>query len=290
MSDDIVIKEGYIYGGWRAPVNIWQGAPGSIHTDDVAQKIGMRGGTIPGTIHLNLFPPLLIELFGQRWFEKGSLSIYYTYATLDREEVRAVIELPPEGAENVQLRACVETPEGNTVAKGTVGIGEPEEASYIRKIPLESSPPEELRILAKMEIGKELPPQEDVVFTQEQLDKALEMITDPIDWYKGSSPWGPSILNPSSMYGAMMMDISGDRVGQAVGFFGATELRNVNGPIKAGIPYRKTGRIVCVGTSPKTEFIWADSELYERDSGKLVADMRHMNRLMKASSPLYQEA
>jgi hypothetical protein len=290
MSDDITIKEGYMYGGWRAPENIWQGAPDSIHTDEIAQKIGMRGGTIPGTIHLNLFPPLLIELFGQRWFEKGSLSIYYTYATLDREEVRAVLELPPEGAENAQLRACVETPDGKTVAKGTVDIGEPEEVSYIRKIPLESSPLEELRILAKTKLGQELPPQEDVVFTQEYLDKALETITDPIDWYKGSSPWGPSILNPSSMYGALMMDIAGDRIGQAVGFFGATELRNVNGPIKVGVPYRKTGRIVCVGTSPKTELIWMDSELYEKDSGKLVADMRHMNRLMKASSPLYQEA
>ncbi len=290
MSDDITIKEGYMYGAWRAPVNIWQGAADSIHTDEIAQKIGMRGGTIPGTIHLNLFPPLLIKLFGQRWFEKGSLSIYYTFATLDREEVRAVLELPPEGAEDVQLRACVETPDGKTVAKGTVDIGEPEEVSYIRKIPLESSPPEELRILAKMEPGQELPAQEDVVFTQKQLDNALKSITDPIDWYKGSSPWGPSILNPSSMYSALMMDITGDRVGQAVGFFGATELHNVNGPIKAGVSYRTTGRIVCVGASPKTEFIWMDSELYEKDSGKLVADMRHMNRLMKASSPLYQEA
>lgn len=290
MSDDITIKEGYMYGAWRAPVNIWQGAADSIHTDEIAQKIGMRGGTIPGTIHLNLFPPLLIKLFGQRWFEKGSLSIYYTFATLDREEVRAVLELPPEGAEDVQLRACVETPDGKTVAKGTVDIGEPEEVSYIRKIPLESSPPEELRILAKMEPGQELPAQEDVVFTQKQLDNALKSITDPIDWYKGSSPWGPSILNPSSMYSALMMDVTGDRVGQAVGFFGATELHNVNGPIKAGVSYRTTGRIVCVGASPKTEFIWMDSELYEKDSGKLVADMRHMNRLMKASSPLYQEA
>ena len=289
MSDDITIKEGYMYGGWRAPVNIWQGAPGSIHTDDVAQKIGMRGGTIPGTIHLNLFPPLLIKLFGQRWFEKGSLSIYYTYATLDREEVRAVLEIPPEGAENVQLRACVETPDGKTVAKGTVDIGEPEEVSYIRKIPLENSPLEELRILANSKPGTELPVQENVVFTQEQLNRALETITDPIDWYKGSSPWGPSILNPSSMYGALMIDVRGNRVGTSVGFFGATEIRNVNGPIKADTPYRKTGRIICVGASPKTEFIWMDSELHDMDSGKLVADMRHMNRLMKASSPLYKE-
>ena len=46
MSDDIVIKKGRIYGGWREPVSIWMGIPGSIHADDTAQKVGLRDGTI----------------------------------------------------------------------------------------------------------------------------------------------------------------------------------------------------------------------------------------------------
>ena len=66
MSDDITVKEGCVYGGWREPINIWSELPGSIHADGVAQKVGLRGGTIPGTIHLNLFPPLLMKAFGQR--------------------------------------------------------------------------------------------------------------------------------------------------------------------------------------------------------------------------------
>jgi len=288
MSGDIVVRDGKMYGGWREPVNIWQGAPGSIHTDEVAQQIGMRGGTIPGTIHLNLFPPLLIELFGQRWLEKGSLSMYYTYATLHREEVRAVLEVPPEGAQDVQVRAWVETPQGNTVARGTMAVGQPGETSYVREIKLESAAPEDLRILARLRPGDEAPPK-DVLYTQEQLDKATETITDPLDWYKGKSPWGGSVLNPSTMYAALNVGFPPGQVERAVGFFGATELRNVNGPIKVGVPYRTTGRVVCVGASPKTEFAWLDSELHEKESGKLVADMLHMTRWMKASSPLWQE-
>ena len=87
MSEEIQIKDGYFWGGWRKPINIWINLPGSIHNDEVAQKVGLRGGTIPGTIHLNQFPPLLIQAFGQRWFEQGTLSVFYTYATTDREEV-----------------------------------------------------------------------------------------------------------------------------------------------------------------------------------------------------------
>ena len=39
-----------------------------------------------------------------------------------------------------------------------------------------------------------------------------------------------------------------------------------------------------VGASPKTEFAWFDSELSD-ETGRVVAEMRHMTRWMKASSP-----
>ena len=89
----------------------------------------MRGGTIPGTIHLNLFPPLLIRAFGQGWFEQGTLSVFYTYATTDREEVRAVLGVPPAGAKEAQVEARAETPDGHTVLKGTASVGNPKEPS-----------------------------------------------------------------------------------------------------------------------------------------------------------------
>ena len=285
MADDIVIKDGHMYGGWRRAVNAASGAQGSIHDDATAQKLGMRGGAVVGIVHLNLFPPLLLKAFGQRWFEHGSLSVYYTYALLDGEEVRGVIGLPPEGVNDVQVQAWAESPDGHTVGKGTVSVGKWKELSYLQATELKNAEPGELRILAGLKAGDELPSR-DVLVTQETVDRALETITDSLAWYKGDSPWGGPIVPPSVMYGAMQ--VAPERAPDAVGFFGATELRNVNGPVKVGVPYRANGKLVCVGASSKTEYFWFDSHLEEKESGKRVAEMRHMTRLMKASSPVYQ--
>lgn len=288
MSDDTVIKEGHIYGGWRRAVNAAQGAGrGSIHDDETAQNLGMRGGAVVGIVHLNLFPPLILKTFGQRWFEKGSLSIFYTYALVDGEQVRGVMGLPPEGKRDVQVEAWAESQDSHTVGKGTVAAGEPEELPYVQAIELKNAEPEELRILAGLKAGDELPSR-DVVITPEMVARSLETITDTLDWYKGDSPWGGAIAPPSLMHRAMMINPS--RPEEVVGFFGATELRNVNGPVKVNVPYRAGGKLACVGTSSKTEFYWVDTYLDEAESGKRVAEMRHMTRLMKASSPLYQKS
>ena len=287
MDDDIVIKEGYMYGGWRRAVNAAIHSKGSIHEDATAQKLGMRGGAVVGIVHLNLFPPLFLKTFGQSWFERGSLSIYYTYALLDGEEVRGVMALPPEGATDVQVEAWAESPEGQTVGKGTASVGEPKELSYLQETELKNADPGELRMLAGLKPGDELPSR-DVLVEQETVDRALETITDSLDWYKGESPWGGAIVPPSVMYGALQ--VAPDRSPDAVGFFGGTELRNINGPVKVGVPYKAHGKLVCVGASPKTEYYWFDSYLEEKETGKRVAEMRHMTRLMKASSPLYKES
>jgi hypothetical protein len=289
---DIIIKEGYMYGGWRAPENLYRAFDGktSIHDDSVAKKVGMRGGTIPGTIHLSLFAPLTLELFGKRWFEKGSLSMYYTFATTDKEEVRAVVKVPPEGADDVQVEARVEMPSGQVVATGTVAIGEPKDLSYLQTLELKNSDPNDLRILAGMKVGDELNTQ-DILISQEEANRGLPGITDHLDYYKGKSPWGNSILSPTAIYGTMALGSNTLKATEikAVPFFGATEICNINGPVMVGTPYVASGKIVCVGASSKTEYYWQDCLLKEKESGEIVASIRHMNRFMKAGSPLYSE-
>ena len=49
----------------------------NIHDDATAQKLGFRGGTIAGSIHMDQFPPVLVEAFGPAWFETGSLSLAF---------------------------------------------------------------------------------------------------------------------------------------------------------------------------------------------------------------------
>jgi hypothetical protein len=289
MSDDITLKDGNMYGGWRKPVNIWMDLPGSIHNDDVAEEIGMRGGTIPGTIHLNLFPPLLLKAFGQQWFEKGSISMYYTYATMHLEETRAVIGTSEEGAKDVQVEAWAEMKDGKKAATGTVSVGDAKEPSYLQSQELKNAESGDLQILAGLKAGDKLP-SNDVLVKQGEPDKVLDTITDPLDWYKSDSPWGGPILYPAAMYHALMLTpkFPENKKLDAVGFFGATEIRIIDGPIKVGVPYEAKGELICVGASPKTEYFWYDSYLEEKESGKRVAEMRKMTRFMKASSPLYQ--
>jgi len=289
MPDDITVKEGYVYGGWREPKNIWRNLTTSIHDDATAQKVGMRGGTIPGTIHLSLFPPVLLKIFGDQWFENGSLSLYYTFATTDREKVRAVIAQPPEGVADAQVEARVEMPDGKIVAKGTVSIGNPNEPSYLQSLDLKSSKPEELLILSDFKTGYEFKPR-DISISQEKAEKGFVAITDHLEYYKGNSPWGCGILSPTAISRVMALgaELTATRTLKAVAFYGATEIQNISGPVKVGVPYKVSGKLICVGASSKTEFFWYDSVLEEKESGKQIAKMRHMNRFMKASSPLYQ--
>ena len=46
MVDDIEIKDRKVIGGWRAPESLIRESTTSIHDDDVAKNVGMRGGTI----------------------------------------------------------------------------------------------------------------------------------------------------------------------------------------------------------------------------------------------------
>jgi len=189
MSSDIFVKDGTVYGGWRQPINVWANLPGSIHNDEVASKIGMRGGTIPGTVHFNLFGPLFFKMWGKKWWEQGTISMYYTYATKHKEDVRAAMKIPEKDALNFTTDAWVETPDGHIVCKGTISIGKTDEG-YVRSLELRSSGPGECRILADLYVGAELDPKEKAVVTREQQDKGLQTITDNMDWYNGSYPDG----------------------------------------------------------------------------------------------------
>ncbi|MEW6186505.1 MAG: hypothetical protein AB1585_12290 [Thermodesulfobacteriota bacterium] len=289
MSDEISIKDGQIIGPWRRTVNSAIQVKGSIHDEEMASKIGIRGGAVAGTNHLDIFVPLLLKAFGPKWFERGTMSIFYTYMTTDREEVRAVIGLPPLNAEDAQVEARLEMPGGQIVGRGTVSVGTPKEPTYIQSITMTTSG-DAPRVFANLTAGHDLGVHESMI-TQEKVNKRLEITTDPIDWYKGSSPWGKSVLPPQNMHDALQLTFREgafpERLGTAVGFFGATEIRNINGPILADTPYKVHGQVVFVGVTAKTEFYWYDSFLDDLE-GKRIAEMRKMIRVMKSSSDLYQ--
>jgi hypothetical protein len=291
IIDEIEERGGLYVGQWRRPANPYLYAKGSIHENASAQRLGFRGGLVAGSIHSELFPPLLLKAFGQRWFERGNLSLYFLEPTLDREEVRAIVSVPPAGVSDVQVQVWAERPNGNRICEGTAAAGEPREPSALLARDLSRFPPGELRILADASVGDQFPTVE-VRVSQEEMNGRLELTTDPLPWYRGPSLWGGAVATTANLVSAMMQPcdayLLGHKTTQAVGLFGAIELRNVNGPVLVGEPYRAAGHLIGLGQSAKTEYLWFEAYMDDQ-AGRRTAEMRMMLRFMKASSPAYEQ-
>jgi len=283
---DITITDGVIAGPFRQSVNQAQNIEGSIHNDEVASKLGFRGGTVAGSIHLELFPPLLLNAFGDKWFDTGTLSMNFKNATTDREPVRALLDVP-ERKGDTQVRAWIEREDGMLVGEGTASVGEPDEATALQQLDLTRWETGELRILAGMSAGDKIDEVEITMASKAQASR-MDIITEPLEWY-ADSPFGGPIASPATtvhfLYGHPSRFI-GKRSARAVGLFGAIEVRNINGPLVLDRTYKVGGIILAVGESPKTEYLWFESHADTLD-GIRVAEMRMQLRWMKASSPLY---
>jgi hypothetical protein len=289
LLEEITILDGVIAGPLRQSVNQAQNIKASIHNDATASKLGFRGGTVAGSIHLELFPPLLARAFGPRWFENGTLSINFKNATTDREPVRAFLEEPDSSATDVQTRAWIEREDGMLVAEGTASIGEPDEATALQALDLTRYENVEPRILAGLAAGDRIEEVE-VDMPVEVQDARLDVMTEKLDWYT-ESPWRGPIASPATMVHFLYEHparVIGKIAGKAVGLFGAIEVRNESGPLVLDRTYRVGGLILAVGQSPKTEYVWFESHADTLD-GRRVACMRMQLRWMKASSPLYAE-
>jgi hypothetical protein len=295
-TSELKVADGYVVGPVRTPRNrastafrAETGAAGSagrnIHDDATAQSLGFRGGTIAGSIHLDQFPPLLLAAFGQRWFEAGSISLNFKNATVDNEPVIAFVALP-DGRHQVEAR--MERADGLLVAEGTAGLEETE-PTHLHAIDLRPSPPGELRMLAGVGPGSPIERRSFTVDAGAQRERILSgPMTEPLPWYTGDSPWGPPIVPPSAIVQLIRNGRHdfGSHIADAVGLFGAIELRFGAGPLRCDTPYETGGVVVAVGASPKTEYAWYDSAARD-EAGNVVVSMRMQLRWMKASSPLY---
>ena len=288
-QDDIVV------GPLRHPRNMTAvraqstgaSTPGSIHDDATAQKLGFRGGTIAGSVHMGQFPPVLTHAFGERWWQTGSMSLYFRFATIDNEPVRCFAQ-NIEGlrvAENAQTRIWVEDTADHLVAEGTASIGQPDSESALR-IRLSDVPEaNDLRILKALSVGDESKP------TPARVPKPdverLKYITEPLPAYTTD----PSSLSPSTAVQIMRAgerDVLPRDGNTGVGLFGAIEVQHINGPIYADTDYTNTIKVLAVSETPKTEYFWYEATLRDEGNKTDIATMLMMLRFMKASSKLWQ--
>jgi hypothetical protein len=267
-------------GALRTPRNNHQEAEGSIHNDAVASKLGFRGGTVPGSIHMDQFAPLLAEVYGADWFESGGMSVYFTRATTDAEPVRAAIET---GADRTRLDMVDEA--GAQICQGTARTGGLDDSSELRRR-MEgqtAAAPGALRILADIHVGDEardIP----VKVSHDKLARALETITEPLPAYSEGVLPPSQIVHLAHMTRATVMA----KQKRAVGLFGALETQAFRGPLRADVDYLASSRILKLTESPKTENVWYEVVFREPGADIDAGLVLYCLRFMKASSPLWQ--
>ncbi len=242
-----------------------------------------------GPTRMNQFPPILVEIFGNEWFERGNLSLNFKNATVDLEKVQVFAEPLSEGTN--QTRVWMEREDGMLVCTGTAALGD-HSRSELRAKDLRPCDAAELRILNRLRGGLSLGTYDVLATPDKQFGRYdTNVISDPMTWYREGSPWGDVVAAPCTIIEylwAYPMRGMAPYVGESVGLFGAIEIGFVHGPFLMNHNYRIESEVVCVGQSPQTEYVWYDS-IASNETGDVVATMRMQSRVMKASSPSYQD-
>lgn len=274
-----------ITGPWRRPTNTSADEKGGIHDDDTAQDLGFQGGTIAGSIHMEQFPPLLVSHFGEDWWKRGGMSLYFKAATVDHEPVCCKLESTGE----TTARIWMENEAGTLVMEGSASLGEDKNSEVSRRLEA-VRPPGDLRMMADVVVGRPSP-ECPVTISADSIDKRLAVITEPIDCYSDDAVFGGRVA-PIAPFIHAFREVEPHIIpvrGPYVGLFGSIEVMYLDGPVVAGRDYVAQGHVLALSDSPKTEIVWYTSTLSDPSTGKAVARMTKMDRLMKDASPLWSE-
>lgn len=270
----------------------------SIHDPEHAKKLGFRGAAVGGNLHLDIFAPLLVETYGKEWFETGALSLYFLNIVISGEPVQAVVERPPSKGAQTKIYARRADDHDFKVCEGTASLGKHEQ-SELNTRNLRTCDNCQLRLLKGVFPGKILGSAQMSVSKKSQVAQLDSgSINEPMDWYRDKSPWGGPIASVGQTAGMMFRLLTGGEsdgqwrlskaIGDTSGMFGAFEIAHEAGPVFLDRPYTVEGKVVGVGESPKTEYVWWDAVARD-ERGLPVVRMRHLLRFIKASSPLYPE-
>jgi hypothetical protein len=272
----------------------------SIHDDSMAEKLGFKAGPIEGPTHFSLFGPLLAEIWGQAWFERGCFSAHFQNMVVEGEHVRAFVERPAPGATTV--RAWAEKADGTPVLEASASLGPDDGDSLLDQRMAKLRAPEKLIVLSDLHVGMTGAQDESVRMDPAQhmgdlypfsLAQKLEGITENSDWYSdpASTPWGRAII-PMEMVSVLVEYTSKKAefpVKQPViGLFADQEIRMVDGPLFVGEDYLIRREIVALSESKRTESYWVLSHIYDAKGEKLKAQMLLNHATLKHSYPDYE--
>lgn len=272
----------------------------SIHDDSIAEKLGFRAGPIEGPTHFSQFAPLLAEIWGQAWFERGCFSAHFQNMVVEGEQVRAFVERPAAG--QTRVRAWAEKADGTPVLEASASLGPDHGDTLLDQRRAKLRPPEKLVILSDLHEGMTGARDEKVRMDHDQhmgnlypfsLAQKLEGITENSPYYAdpASTPWGRAII-PMEMVSVLAEYSSKEAefpVKQPViGLFADQEIRMVDGPLFVGEDYVIRREIVALSESKRTESYWVLSSIYDASGEVLKAQMLLNHATLKHSYANYE--
>lgn len=273
----------------------------SIHDDDMAEKLGFRAGPIEGPTHFSQFTPLLAEIWGQDWFERGCFSAHFQNMVVEGEQVRAFVERPAPGA--TRVRCWAEKADGTPVLEASASLGPDDGPTLLDERMARLRPPERLVILADLQVGMQGAEEERVRMDADQhmgdlypfsLTQKLQRITENSPWYSKSeaSPWGRAII-PLEMVSVLAGYTSKQAAfpvrQPVIGLFADQEIRMVDGPLYVGEDYLIKREVVALSESKRTESYWVRSRIYSADGSQLKAEMLLNHATLKHSYADYPQ-
>ena len=209
----MVSKPNVLEGPLRAPKQMLAeqeyGGHLSIHDDATAEQFGIQAGPIEGPTHFSQFVPLLQEIWGDAWLERGCLSSHFQNMCVEGDEVRAFAEVPVDGSSSTRIWA--EKADATPVLMGTATLGD-ESSGEFSESELDQRMarlrlPERLLILERMSVGLQGVVSDPVKMDFDQhmgalypfsLKQKLEVITENSSYYHpataADSPWGRAII------------------------------------------------------------------------------------------------
>lgn len=272
----------------------------SIHDDEMAEKLGFRAGPIEGPTHFSQFTPLLVEIWGQDWLERGCFSAHFQNMVVEGEQVRAFVERPAPGA--TRVRCWAEKADGTAVLEASASLGD-SGPSLLDERMAKLRPVEKLVILADLHVGMQGAEEERVRMDADQhmgdlypfsLNQKLERITENSPWYSQAdeSPWGRAIipLEMVSVLGGYTSKQAAFPVKQPViGLFADQEIHMIDGPLLVGEDYLIRREVVALSESRRTESYWVRSRIYSADGSQLKAEMLLNHATLKHSYADYPQ-
>lgn len=271
------------------------GAHASIHDPATAAQLGVAGAAIEGPTHFSQFDPLLVALWGRRWYETGCISAHFQAICTEGEQTRAFVTTNGTAAE---LRT--DKADGTIVLSGTADVGHEHGPTAARERLANARTtgdpvihagwfpgrkgvaPERVRIGADTHMGDLYP------FT---LRQKLAAITEPSPWYSGTrNPWGRPIV-PTEMISVLAMATFGQsgltKAEPSIGLFLDLEIRLLNGPIFVDEPYLLEREVVALSESRRTESAWILTTVSDEATGTRAAEVLLHQGVFKESYPHY---